>query len=141
MPAALWFVVVMLISVCAQSSEEEAPDVWKGNGSVVAEPKIQFLGVGGWLLHWRGEGLLLAPSFSNPALFNQPGWPPLVVKADDDRIDKYMNKVQAGDVTMLLVGHGHYDHLLDVPRVMLKHATHAIAYGSNTVERILWARL
>ncbi|MGH8440099.1 MAG: hypothetical protein ACRERW_13735, partial [Pseudomonas sp.] len=56
----------------------------------VAEPKIQYLGVGGRLLHWRGEGLLIAPSFSNPALLDHEGWPPLRIAANTQRIDKYM---------------------------------------------------
>ncbi|MEG1422099.1 MAG: hypothetical protein RSA95_14435 [Citrobacter sp.] len=45
----------------------------------------------------------------------------------------------AKDVTMLLVGHGHYDHLLDVPWVMRKHTPNAIVYGSGTVVHILHA--
>ncbi|MEX5669996.1 hypothetical protein ABFV57_34680, partial [Pseudomonas neuropathica] len=77
-----------------------------------------------------GEGLLLAPSFSNPALLNHEGWPPLRVEPNKQRIDKYMPK--ADDVTMILVGHSHFDHLLDVPRVMEKHAPLAKVYGSHT---------
>ncbi|MGH8437989.1 MAG: hypothetical protein ACRERW_02825, partial [Pseudomonas sp.] len=86
-------------------------------------------------LHWRGEGLLIAPSFSNPALLDHEGWPPLRIAANTQRIDKYMPK--ADDVTVLLVGHGHYDHLLDVPWVMHKHAPIAKLYGSHTVMHIL----
>ena len=101
------------------------------------EPKIQYLGVGGWLLHWRGEGLLIAPSFSNPALMNREGWPPVRVAANKEKIDKFMPP--ADDVTMLLVGHGHYDHLLDVPWVMATKTPHAVLYGSITVKNILHA--
>ncbi|WP_252090898.1 hypothetical protein [Pseudomonas sp. MWU13-3659] len=103
----------------------------------LAEPKIEYLGVGGWLVHWRGEGLLLAPSFSNPATLGLRGVPPLGVHADDAKIDKYMAPLHAEDVTMLLVGHAHYDHLLDVIRVMQVHTPKATVYGSETVGHIL----
>ncbi|QPS20031.1 hypothetical protein I6G64_21065 [Serratia plymuthica] len=101
------------------------------------EPKIQYLGVGGWLLHWQGEGVLISPSFSNPSLMGIKMAPPVRVKANKTRIDRVMP--EANDVTMLLVGHGHYDHLLDVPWVMAKQAPNATLYGSTTVKNILHA--
>jgi len=101
------------------------------------ESKIQFLGVGGWLLHWKGEGLLLAPSFSNPAGLGITGNIPLWVHADNRKIDIYMPP--ANDVSMLLVGHAHYDHLMDVPRVVKVHTPHAKVFGSETVGHILHA--
>lgn len=125
--------VALLLTSCAHSTDSENVKVSHGRG--LPEPKIQYLGVGGWLLHWRGEGLLLAPSFSNPATLNHKGWPPLWVEANKQKIDQSMPK--ADDVTMLLVGHGHYDHLLDVPWVMRKHTPHATLYGSETVVQIL----
>lgn len=100
------------------------------------EPKVQFLGVGGYLINWRGEGLLIAPLFSHPSLL---GFPPFTVEANKPEIDQRMPA--AGDVTMLLIGHGHYDHLLDVPWIMQKHAPLAIAYGSRTVGHILRAEI
>ncbi|MDZ5434880.1 hypothetical protein T3H00_19710 [Pseudomonas fluorescens] len=99
------------------------------------EPKIAFLGVGGWLVHWKGEGLLLAPSFSNPAFLGIKGIPPLRVRANNRKIDIYMPP--ANDVKMLLVGHAHYDHLMDVRRVMEVHTPHAKVIGSETVAHIL----
>ncbi|MCU0117848.1 hypothetical protein N8H74_06265 [Pseudomonas sp. B2M1-30] len=134
MPAALWLVVLLIFSTCAVSGEDDNLDMWSAQN--LAEPKIQFLGVGGWLIHWRGEGLLLAPSFSNPASFI-PDFPPILVKADKRRIDTYMRTRPVDDVTLLLVGHGHYDHLLDVPWVMRKYAPKAVVYGSDTVVHIL----
>lgn len=104
---------------------------------VLPEPKIQYLGVGGWLLHWHGEGVLIAPSFSNPSLMNRGGLPPVRVAANKAKIIEFMP--QANDVTMLLVGHGHYDHLLDVPWVMATKTPNATLYGSTTVKNILHA--
>lgn len=127
----LGFAGLMLVSIFAHGSDTENLGISRGHD--LLEPKIQYLGVGGWLVHWRGEGLLLAPSFSNPESFM--GLPPLRVVANKGRIDKYMP--EAKDVTMLLVGHGHYDHLLDVPWVMKMHTPKATLYGSDTVVNML----
>lgn len=126
--AALFF--VLLLAGCAR--DPVGLDLWD-LPKPPPTPSLQWLGVGGFLLHWKGEGLLFAPSFSNPAM------PPLRVVPDHEKIDRLMPP--ADDVTMLLVGHGHYDHLLDVPWVMQKHTPKAKAYGSRTVGRILRAEL
>ncbi|WP_230011918.1 hypothetical protein [Pseudomonas chlororaphis] len=128
--------VVLLLGGCVGDPQGEMPGLYREQG-VVGEPKIQFLGVGGWLLHWGGEGVMLAPSFSNPDSLNSGLLPPLRVVADHKRIDRYMPR--ADDVTMLLIGHGHYDHLLDVPWVMEKHSPRALAYGSSSVAHMLRA--
>jgi hypothetical protein len=99
------------------------------------EPKIQYFGVGGYLVHWRDEGLLIAPLFSWTSLL----FPPLMVTPNKDEIDLRMPR--ADDVTMLLVGHGHYDHLLDVPWILKEHTPEAHAYGSKTVGIILRAEI
>lgn len=122
----------MLLAISAWSSTSQAQGDRKP--VILPEPKIQYLGVGGWLLHWQGEGVLIAPSFSNPSLLD---WPPLHVAANKSRIDQFMPP--ADDVSMLLVGHGHYDHLLDVPWIMATKTPHATLYGSMTVKNIMHA--
>ncbi|MFJ4348696.1 MBL fold metallo-hydrolase [Pseudomonas sp. NPDC089401] len=128
--------VLLLLNACLVQAQDEQLDPWWAHD--LPEPKIQYLGVGGWLMHWRGEGFMLAPSFSNPeGLFKH--WPPFWVAADKKRIDAYMRQLPACDVTLLLVGHGHYDHLLDVPWIMRRYAPNAEVYGSDTVVHILHA--
>lgn len=97
----------------------------------IKDPKLTYLGVGGWLVRWRGETLLFAPSFSHPS------FPPILVSANHRRIDKYMPLVS--NVTVILIGHSHYDHLMDIPWVMLKYAPRAKAYGPKTSGHILAA--
>lgn len=93
---------------------------------------VQYLGVGGWLIR-RGEAALLtAPFFSNPGLLRVGFW---TVKPDTALIDRFMPP--AADVSAILVGHAHYDHLLDVPRVAERHAPGATIYGSRTATHIL----
>jgi hypothetical protein len=121
--------VLLLITGCAKElAGFDLPTTQKLN---LAEPKLTYLGVGGWLVRWRGEALLFSPSFTNP------DFPPLLVSENRSRIDEYMPP--ASDVTVLLIGHSHYDHLLDVPRVLQRHTPSAKAYGPQTAGHILAA--
>lgn len=90
---------------------------------------IQYLGVGGHILSYKGTQIMTAPSLTNPHfMFAGPFFP---LSTDEEEIDQYLPDVS--NVEMLLVGHGHYDHLLDVPYVMQKYATKAHVYGNDTV--------
>ncbi|XXF77230.1 MBL fold metallo-hydrolase [Myxococcaceae bacterium GXIMD 01537] len=102
------------------------------------EVRIQYLGVGGHLVRHGGESLLLAPSFTNPAFLGQP---PAVglMRTDTRKVDRLLPDVSGVD--MLLVGHAHYDHLLDVPYILLRHASRARVYGSSTTKHILAAAI
>lgn len=122
-------VALLLVLLCLAGCAKDLTGTEPTQQQWLAEPKISYLGVGGWLLRWRGQALLFAPSFSNPP------FPPIFVKADEQRIDRYMPP--ASDVTVLLIGHAHYDHLLDTPRIMRQHTPQATAYGSTTTGKIL----
>lgn len=100
-----------------------------------SSPTLQYLGVGGWLIPWKGEGLLIAPSFSNPGLWDIPGVPPLRVQPDKQKIREGMP--DARHVSMILVGHAHYDHLLDVPDIVENYAPRAQVYGDETAVHML----
>lgn len=94
------------------------------------EPKlsIQYLGVGGHRIQYGDAVVLTGPSFTNPSFFLTGPFMPL--KSDHEKIDKFMP--ESSDAQIMLVGHAHYDHLLDVPHVMQKHAPNAHLYGSQT---------
>jgi L-ascorbate metabolism protein UlaG (beta-lactamase superfamily) len=101
---------------------------------------IHYLGVGGFAFELDGNRLITAPSYTNPAFCkNIPGIP---LNANTDRInqlfpeylrDENLNKPVQG----ILVGHSHYDHLLDVPELMTTHLKDATAYGSETMAALL----
>jgi len=94
---------------------------------------IQYLGVGGHIFSYGDSKIMTAPSFSNPHfMFAGPFFP---MSVDEEAVDRYMPK--ADDVEMILVGHAHYDHLLDVPYVMQKHTPNAHVYGSDTMAHTL----
>ncbi|MFJ5240556.1 MBL fold metallo-hydrolase [Pseudomonas neuropathica] len=131
----LILLILLTLTACTYAPRQQGLRVTDEHN--LPEPKIKFLGVGGWLLRWKDEGLLLAPSFTNPATLGILGVPPLTVESDPEKIDRNMPDAQY--VTMLLVGHAHYDHLLDVARVVNVQAPNAVIYGSETVRHILQA--
>ncbi len=89
---------------------------------------LTYLGTGGWLLRHGEASLLTAPFFSNPGVV-EVGVARLVV--DTAAVDRHLPPVS--DVRALLVGHGHYDHLMDVPYILRKKAPEARVYASSTV--------
>ena len=107
--------------------------------SVVA---ITYLGVSGLLIEHHGNVLLTAPFFSNPT-FGQvrPRVRKLLrstprISADTDMIERLL-PVAADRATVMLVGHGHYDHLMDVPYIAARRAKSAVIYGGPSVRHML----
>jgi len=90
--------------------------------------ELTYLGVGGWIIRKGESAILTAPLFSNPSFLDTGLMP---IEADPDRIDARLPDVS--DVTAILVGHGHYDHLMDVPWVAEHRAPEALIYGNRTV--------
>ena len=92
--------------------------------------RITYLGTNGYLFQSSGHSLLLDPYFSRVGLervaFNLP------IQSDKGRIDENITK---GDVDAILVTHGHFDHLLDVPTVMER--TGARLVGSRTAVELV----
>lgn len=133
-------VVALLLFVGCAAGIEGLPV--SGGGAVPCcgagdpEPRtgvtVQYLGVGGWLIRQGDAALLTAPFFSNPGLLRVGFW---TVETDTALVDRFMPP--AADVSAILVGHAHYDHLLDVPRVALRHAPDATVYGSRTAVHTL----
>lgn len=100
------------------------------------ELSLTYLGVGGWLIEWRGSRILTAPFYTNPSstrvAFGQ-------IASDTARVDRLLPPVE--DVEAILVGHAHYDHLMDVPYIARQRAPEATVYGSRTTRNILAAVL
>ena len=92
---------------------------------------ITFLGVSGWHILRGGSVVLTAPLFSNPGLGDVAV---AGVRADTARVDSALVTldVRLADVDVVLSGHGHYDHLLDVPYVMRAHARAATLLLNRT---------
>jgi len=103
---------------------------------------VTYLGVSGFLIAYRGHVLLTAPMFSNPPITDvapeksYPFWRAPTIRPDTQLIERLL-PAAADRASMILVGHSHYDHLLDVPYVATHRATSARIYGTPTMRHIL----
>jgi len=107
--------------------------------SLVSEDKklnIQYLGVGGYLFQYGEDSIMTAPSFTNPSLINVTL--PLPIEPNTDLVDKLL-PAHVKQAEFILVGHAHYDHLMDVPYIMQQHMPTAKAVGSTTMTNIVTA--
>lgn len=110
-----------------------------GIDAVHAEPPgsrfvdVQFLGVAGFVIRHAGGTLLTAPMLSNPPIMRLLPFTDLA--PDTETIDRLLPPV--ADADAILVGHTHYDHLLDVPYIARRHARKAVVYGSQTMAHTL----
>jgi hypothetical protein len=94
--------------------------------------QVRFLGVGGFSLR-RGEDVVLtAPLYSNPSIEELDLRRALAPNVA--RIEKFHPPTTG--VKAILVGHAHYDHLMDVPYVWAK-TPDATIYGNTSMKNIL----
>jgi hypothetical protein len=95
---------------------------------------IRYLGAGGLHIEWRGASIMTAPFFSNHGLlragFGAAGW-------DEDAIARGLAGLPVDGIGALLSAHSHYDHLADLPPILMKHATEARLYLTASGANIL----
>jgi L-ascorbate metabolism protein UlaG (beta-lactamase superfamily) len=97
--------------------------------------EVTYLGVSGFLIRAGGRTLLTAPSITHPRLsVVVSGW---TIRPDTALVDRALDGLSLDSAAAVLVGHAHYDHLLDVPYVARRHAPRATIYGGPTVRRLL----
>lgn len=132
----LWIAVVCSVALAGCS-----PTVGPGVSGLVDlsppdadELRLVYLGSGGWIIERGSDVLLTAPLFSNPGLIRTGLWS---IGSDIDLVDRYMSRYDVSAARAILVGHAHYDHLMDVPRVAMEHAPDARIVGSRTVANTL----
>jgi hypothetical protein len=104
------------------------------------------MGVSGFLVvPWRDTTrlVLTPPMFTNPSVWWLTfGDLLLGTHTDTARITRRLAAMSAANASRLsqvhavLVGHGHYDHLIDLPPLLLL-MPHAVVYGSETVANLL----
>ena len=100
---------------------------------------VTYFGVSGFLIRGGPLGdsaILTAPSFTHQRLLAVT-LPFVPIRPNGALIDWSLSREQLGAVSALLVGHSHYDHLLDVPYIASTKAVGAIIYGSPTTANIL----
>ena len=112
------------------------------SGTTTAVVEVTYLGAGGFLIRHRDDAMninraiMTGPFFSNPGILRSLlGFP---IAPDPARIAEFLPPV--GDVAAILIGHAHYDHLMDTIHVAESSAPQAILYGNDTMVHIVNAR-
>lgn len=131
----------LLASGCAGSLGNIPPNVWLPPTSSLkssAPPSVQitYLGAGGYLMRNDNTSLLTAPFFSNPGFLN------LIfgkIRPDSAQIDRFLSplKPELTKIQTILLGHSHYDHLMDIPYIISRYTPNASIYGNQTMRHIL----
>ena len=101
--------------------------------------EITYLGVAGFMIRSERHVLLTAPMFSNPPLRRvapYPFWHGPVLEPDTALV-RQLVPIEAQRASAILVGHGHYDHLLDVPFIADSLVRGALIYGGPSVRNML----
>lgn len=108
----------------------------RGCGQVIT---MTSLGVAGFIIRYRDQAILTAPLFSRPDFGTVIDNSPYV--ADTAAIKRAVLEHGLSDdlahVQAILVGHSHYDHLLDVPFIESRYTGKATIYGTPTMGYIL----
>lgn len=96
--------------------------------------KVQYLGSGGYLIQ-RGEDVVLfGPVYSNPGL-TELGLGDQI-RTDRALVDALL-PADALNASAIIVGHSHYDHLMDTPYIANTKATRARVFGSATMKNLI----
>lgn len=105
-----------------------------GSCAAPGDVEVTFLGVGGFMIKANGSVLLTAPHYTNPSPAKVNG---RRLSPNTKLIDSLFPPA-GKNANTILVGHGHYDHLLDVPHIASTLATHARIYGGPSIRNMLW---
>ncbi len=100
------------------------------------EVTVRYLRAGGFVIRFRDEALLTAPFYSNPSfIWAGLGLP---IGPKPDRIPARPDLLANATVAGVLVGHAHYDHLMDVPAVLEAwQLPNVPVYGDETAKQLL----
>ena len=90
--------------------------------------RVTYLGTNGYQFEFKGHALLVDPYFSRVDLVSVAVGSP--IRPNIPRITEAMRHV-GSKVDAILVTHGHFDHLLDVPVVMSRTHARLIASASS----------
>ncbi len=118
-----------------------------GGGGTRAQPPVPnpsgiavtYLGSGGFLLERGDDALLISPFFSHHWYLRLGLWK---MDTDEQLIGRILRpKARTlSKVESVLIGHGHYDHLLDIPHIVRTFCPGATVFGNQSVTHVLQAQ-
>jgi L-ascorbate metabolism protein UlaG (beta-lactamase superfamily) len=119
-----------------RSQERDAAQVldelaWSGpavGADLASGLSLRWLGTAGFELAYEGFHLLIDPYVTRVGLGD-------LIRRRTVAPDAALVATQVPRADAILVGHTHFDHVLDVPEIVRQHACKA--YGSASVERLL----
>lgn len=97
--------------------------------------RVRYLGVGGFLIERGSDAVLTAP------LYTRPSWLEVstgFIASNPALVDMNLPPAALANVSAVVSGHAHYDHLLDVPAVMSR-APRATLFANRSARNILAA--
>ncbi len=98
--------------------------------------EVRYLGTGGYLLQRGDHAIATGPFYSSPRWL-RVGF--ATIKPDTALIDRLHPRLPEGTLGAILIGHAHYDHLLDVPYIARKYHPRTVIYGSPSAQRLALA--
>lgn len=98
--------------------------------------RVAYLGSGGVLIARGHSVVLTAPLYSNPTV-GEIAFQSFV--SDQRLVDAYLRRYAPDlvEAKAIVVGHSHYDHLMDVPRVAERWSPTATVYGNDAMKLLL----
>jgi len=146
---ALLILVLIGAAGCAGSIRDLPIDsgaalIAPGDPTYETTVQVKYLGAGGVLIKRGTDSLLTAPFFSNPSILRVilGEFSLAEFKSRPEQVNRFMgpkDEPVLAEVAGVLVGHAHYDHLMDLPYIKKRFLPRARIYGSDAMKNTLAA--
>ncbi|MCB1177193.1 MAG: MBL fold metallo-hydrolase [Leptospiraceae bacterium] len=142
----LLILLILSFSFCAGTAKNIRATKYEGLKNIPENSKdtskkdnveIKYLGTSGFLIKRGNISLLTAPFFSNPNFLRLGLWK---IHPVPERIDKGMKDVDVSNVKVILIGHAHYDHAMDIPYIHQKYTPNADILSNNSAKNLLLSK-
>ncbi|MBV8519449.1 MAG: hypothetical protein JO197_18805 [Acidobacteria bacterium] len=123
----------LTLAACSQSTAnlhlQTGPETHAiGGGGRTAT--FEYLGAGGWLIRRGSDAVLTAPFFTNPSFLRLP----FRTSSNHAVVQQHLDRLgNLDDVRVVVTGHAHYDHIMDLPEVLPRVPASAPIVGGVTV--------
>jgi hypothetical protein len=100
--------------------------------------QVRYYGAAGYHVKRGADEILFAPFLSAPSFGDVAASEVMgTLRPDEKRIDEGLSGTDVSRSRAIIVGHGHYDHLIDVASIARRHARRAKIFCNTTSANIL----